>query len=184
MKKKQLKNPETKKQSGPKKQKLPLSNILIFILVIVLFVGLFYMSSFFREKEENVRAENPIVFCQPPDVPPEEKECFFTTHIHYYLIVDIFGELQTLGFESGLLQSFHTHSEKNKLHWHTLLPADPETKEPKQLPTLQNLLDDVSKTLNLAEKELEVFVDGKKIDDPQDYILDLKKEQTIKVVFT
>ena len=176
-----------------KKQKLPVTNIFIFILVIILFIGLFYMSSYFREKEEQVRAENPITFC------PSEQECFFTTHIHYLVSIKIFGQEQTLGFEEGALESFHTHSQKNKVHWHALLQADSTTRQPEEFPTLGKLFESMNvpfsnegifeykngepnpKTSKPAQ--LKVFVNGEQIENPEKYVLDLKEEQRIEVVF-
>ena len=166
-----------------KRNKFPIGNIIIFLLVVVLFVSLVYMASYFREKEENVRAENPVVFCQPPNALPEEKECFFTTHMHYHLEIEIDGKEVRFGFEKGSLNSFHTHSDEHKIHWHGLLPADPITKKPKQLPTVTNLIDEVYNILDVDGREFEVFVNGQKVTNPDDYTLNLKEEQTIKVVF-
>jgi hypothetical protein len=165
-----------------KKQKMPISNILIFLLVIVMFISLFYMASYFREKEENVRAENPVVFCQPPNVPPEEKECFFTTHTHYHLEIEIDGKEIGFGFEKGSLNSFHTHSDEHKIHWHGLLSADPISKQAKQLPTLTHLINEVIEIIDIGEREFNVFVNEKKISNPDNYTLDLKEEQTIRII--
>ena len=151
------------------------------------------MSSYFREKEEQVRAKNPITFC------PSEQECFFTTHIHVNLDISVFGIENTLNFENGPLESFHTHSQRNKLHWHGLLPVDPETRQAKEFPTLGQVFEGMEipfsndgvlaykngyinpKTVQPAQ--LKVFVDGEQIENPDKYVLDLKEHQRIEVVF-
>ncbi len=182
------------------KQKFPIMNIAIFVLVVTLFVSLFYVASYFHEKEEETRSENPITFCQPQKASPEEQKCYFTTHIHFFPNIRIFGEERTLPFEHGPLDRFHTHFEKNKAHWHALLPADPITKRPLQNLTLGELFDDFGipfdndriyefesgminpKTGQPAE--LTVIIDDERIENPRDYVLNLKHEhKKIEIIF-
>lgn len=154
-----------------------LSNILILVFVAVLFVGVFYMTSILREREEKIRSESPIVFCVPPQAQPENQECFFTTHVHYHITLIENGTEKTLPFENGPLERFHTHFEKNKVHWHSLMPVDPETKE--HLETLA--LADVLKDLNLPFERAVVEVQGEIVADPENFILDLREEPHIKI---
>lgn len=154
-----------------------LSNILILVFVVALFVGVFYLASVLREREEKIRSESPIVFCVPPKAPPENQECFFTTHIHYNITLIENGSEKTLPFEKGPLERFHTHFEKNKAHWHSLMPVNPETKE--FLETLT--LTDVLKDLNLSLERAVVEIDGEIVADPENFILDLREEPHIKI---
>ncbi len=57
------------------------------------------------------------------------EECFVTMHIHSEVDFDLCGEYFDLGKEEAALEEVHTHKEKNKLHWHAPLPADPQTQE-------------------------------------------------------
>lgn len=157
------------------KNRLP--NILILIFVIVLFVGVFYLASVLREREEKIRSESPIVFCVPPQAPPENQECFFTTHVHYHITLIENGSEKSLPFEKGALERFHTHFEKNKVHWHSLMPVEPETK--KFLETLT--LTDVLKDLNLPLEGAVIEVHGEIIADPENFTLDLREEPHIKI---
>ncbi len=184
------------------KKKFPIANIVIFILVITLFISLFYVASYFREQEEEIRSENPITFCQPPKAPPEEQKCYFTTHIHFFPTMKIFGEEKTLPFEHGTLEKFHTHYEENKVHWHALIPINPITKQPLENLTLGELFDDLgipfddgriyefeSGMLNPATSQpakLVVFIEGeeKEIENPRDYVLNLKlAHRKIEIIF-
>lgn len=183
------------------KKKFPIVNIAIFILVIILFFSLFYMASYFRKQEEQIRSENPITFCQAPKAPLEEQKCYFTTHIHFFLTIKIFGEERNLQkFEYGLLNGFHTHYEENKIHWHALLLVDSVTKEPLENLTIEKLFGDGGipfdnnkiyefesgmlnpKTGQLAK--LMIFIDSEKIENPRDYVLNLNKGHTeIEIIF-
>lgn len=182
------------------KKKFPIANIAIFILVITLFISLFYVASYFREKEEEIRSENPITFCQPLKSPSEGQKCYFTTHIHFFPTIKIFGEERTIPFEYGPLDGFHTHFEKNKAHWHALLPVDSVAKQPLKNLTLGELFDDMgipfsndriyefeSGMLNPKTGQpakLTVFIDGEKIENPRDYVLNLKHEhKKIEIIF-
>jgi len=186
--------------SNMAKKKFPIVNIAIFILVIGLFISLFYVASYFRGQEERIRSENPITFCQPPNASPEEQKCYFTTHIHFFPSMKIFGEERTLPFEQGPLERFHTHFEINKVHWHTLLPANPLTKQPLENLTLGELFDDLgipfdnnriyefeSGMINPETGQpakLAVFIDDEKIENPRDYVLNLRHDhKKIEIVF-
>lgn len=105
-----------------------LGNILTVLFVIGAFVAIYYTATFFKEKDESVRSENPLSFCQPANAPPEEQKCFFTTHIHLHLAIKIFGKVKPLPFEKGDLTQGHTHSQNDEIHWHALVEVDPITK--------------------------------------------------------
>jgi hypothetical protein len=104
-------------------------SIITICFVLVAFFAIYYTAVYFRGEEEKVRSENPIIFCQPIDEIPENQKCFFTTHIHTYITIKIFGEEKPLHFEHGDLANHHTHSQANKIHWHTLVEVDPITKK-------------------------------------------------------
>lgn len=105
-----------------------LGSILMLLFVVAAFGALYYVAKFFQGEEEQVRSEKPIIFCQPENAPPEEQQCWFTTHIHVYPTVRVFGKERPLPFEKGDLSKHHTHSQENKIHWHKLVEVDPVTK--------------------------------------------------------
>lgn len=104
-------------------------SVATILFVLVAFLAIYYIATFFRGQEEKVRSENPIVFCQPENAPPENQKCFFTTHIHTYIAIKVFGEKKPLRFEHGDLARHHTHSQPNKIHWHKLVEVNPQTKK-------------------------------------------------------
>lgn len=148
-----------------------LFNILILIFAVALFIGAFYMTSVLREREEKIRSESPITFCVRKD------ECFFTTHIHYHITLIENSRERTLPFELGPLERFHTHFEKNKVHWHAQIPVDPETKKFLETLTLADLIKD----LNLPLDRAVIEIDGEIVDKPQNFVLDLRQEPHIKI---
>lgn len=111
-------------------------SILILVVVLLALLGLFWLANSLGGGE-SVQSERPRVICQPPDAPPEQQQCFWTAHIHATVRVFKGTEEIPIGFEQGELEEEHTHAEKNKLHWHGLLPADPVTKEAKDMSALQ-----------------------------------------------
>lgn len=111
-----------------KSRKDKMGRIFILALVMILLVGFFYIAKLFGG-EGSITSEKPIIFCIPEDAPPHQQECFYTAHEHMQLKISINGEEQNIGFEKGDLQKSHTHAEKNKIHWHSVLNVDPLTKE-------------------------------------------------------
>lgn len=77
---------------------------------------------------EGVESEKPVIICKPQNAPPEQQECFWTAHIHADIKVFQDNKEIPSSFEVGELEGVHTHAEKNKLHWHGLISADPKTK--------------------------------------------------------
>lgn len=153
------------------------SDILILVFVAALLVGVFYLASVLREREEKIRSESPIVFCVPPKAPPENQECFFTTHIHYHVTRIENGREKDLPFEKGPLERFHTHFEKNKVHWHSSMPVDQKTKGFLETLTLADMLKD----FNLSFERSVVEVNGEVVPNPENFILDLREEPHIKI---
>lgn len=120
-----------------------IGSLLTVAFVLVGFVALYATARYFRAREEGVRSENPIVFCNPQNVPPEQQKCFFTSHLHVFPEITVFGEKRPLPFEKGDLTKHHTHAQLNKVHWHALLEVDPLTKEPPEAEfTLGRVFDD------------------------------------------
>jgi hypothetical protein len=103
-------------------------NLLLVGFAVGGIVAAFGVARFFRSEEENVRSQAPIIFCQPQDAPPEQQQCFFASHIDVYVTLKIWGEEKTLPFEQGDLTKSHLHAQKNKVHWHSLIPVDPRKK--------------------------------------------------------
>lgn len=129
------------------------------------------MASVLRQREERIRSESPITFCL------NEEECFFTTHIHYHITLIENGREKTLTFEKGPLERFHTHFEKNKVHWHGLLPVNPEGKEFLEQLTLSDMLKD----LELPIERVVVEIHDEIIPNPEEFVLDLREEFHIKI---
>ncbi len=107
-------------------KKLP--HIVLLCVVIAAIYGFFFLATHFGTGE-NVRSEEPIVICQPQEAPLEQQRCVWTAHRHFLLHVFEGTKEWPLPFEHGDLQGMHTHAEKQKMHWHGLIPVDPLTKK-------------------------------------------------------
>lgn len=103
-------------------------SVIIIIFVVAAVAGFFWVAKFFGGGE-SVDSEKPAVICKPQNAPPEQQECFWTAHIHATVRVFRNGTEIPVRFEEGKLEGQHTHSEPKKLHWHGLIPVDPQTKE-------------------------------------------------------
>lgn len=105
-----------------------MKSMLFLLIIIVTISGFFWLASFLGAGE-NIKSEKPLVICQPQNATPEQQKCFWTAHIHNSVKVFKGNEEIQIGFEQGELKGVHTHAEKNKFHWHGLLPVDPKTRE-------------------------------------------------------
>jgi len=119
-------------------------NLLLIAFAVGGITAAFSMASFFKAEEQGVRSQKPIIFCQPQNAKPENQKCFFTTHVDTYLTIKIWGEEKNLPFEKGNLTKAHTHAGRNKVHWHSLIPVDPATRELERDLTLGEIVDDLS----------------------------------------
>ena len=173
-------------------------SIITIIFVVGAFIAIYYTAVFFRGEEEKVRSENPIVFCQPENAPPEDQKCFFTTHIHIYITIKVFGEDKPLRFEHGDLTKSHTHSQTDKIHWHTLVEVDPKTKKaPDSEFKLGKVFDDINiyfdsdgvfdyrnGSINPTTNKpatLKMYINGKENTEFRDYVW--KDKDRIEVIF-
>lgn len=175
-----------------------LGSILMLLFVLAAFGALYYVATFFREAEEQVRSENPVVFCQPENAPLAEQQCWFTTHTHVYVTIRVFGKERPLPFEKGDLSRHHTHSQENKIHWHTLVEVDPITKQvPEEERTLGKVFDDMgiyfapdgvfdhrvgeTNPQTGQSAELQMFVNGEPNDQFREYVR--KDKDRIDIIF-
>lgn len=94
--------------------------ILLLTGTLFLIVGLLWFANRFGGGE-NVESEKPRIVCKT------QNQCFWTAHIHAIVKVFKGGQQVQLNFEQGKLEEEHTHSERDKLHWHGLIPVDPTT---------------------------------------------------------
>lgn len=124
-----------------------IKNLLILTTVVIAVAGFFWLARFFGSGE-SVESEKPTVICKPQNVPSEQQQCFWTAHIHATVKVFKNHQEQSVSFEQGNLENGHTHSEKNKLHWHGLIPVDPKTRELTDRSALQ--IDKIPANLKLA----------------------------------
>lgn len=99
------------------------------LLLVLVAIGAFFWVANLLGSGEKVESEKPLVICQPQNAPPEKQRCFWTAHIHAHVEVFKKGNRIPLNFEQGILEGIHTHSEKDKIHWHGLIPVDPTIKE-------------------------------------------------------
>lgn len=139
-----------------------IKNILILILVITAIAGFFWFARFFGSGE-SAESESPAVICKPQNAPPEFQQCFWTAHIHAH--VEIFKNSKSVPvrFEQGELEEEHTHSESNKLHWHGLIPVNPQIKEVNDWSPLR--IGAIPKDLKLQIEGKPVFiVNGQEVD--------------------
>lgn len=132
-----------------------IKNILIIVIVIGAVVAFFWLSNRFGGGE-NVQSEQPAVVCQ-------QQQCFWTAHIHAQIKVFKNHQEVPIGFEQGELENNHSHSEKNKLHWHGLIPVDPNTKELTDRSILR--IDRIPQDLGLSfDGQAEFMVNGNKVE--------------------
>lgn len=111
-------------------------NVLFLSVVIFAILGFFWLANFLGSGEKT-QSEKPLVICNPANAPPEQQKCNWTAHIHATVRIFCKGKEIPVRFEEGVLESQHTHSELNKLHWHGLIPVDSTTKEVTDWSTLQ-----------------------------------------------
>lgn len=141
---------------------MKVKNALILILVIAAIAGFFWFVRFFGSGEK-AESEKPAVICNSQNAPLENQQCFWTAHIHANVKVFKNGEAVAVRFEQGELEGEHTHSESNKLHWHGLIPVDPQTKEVRDWSSLR--VDAIPKDLKLQlEGQPKFIVNGKEAD--------------------
>ncbi len=62
--------------------------------------------------------------------------CFWVAHIHADFKVSRCGAQVELNKEFGDLYASHTHKEPDRLHWHSVLPADEATRKPSNTSSL------------------------------------------------
>lgn len=115
------------------------------------------------------RGSEPQVICQPQNAPVVNQECFWSTHWHFGVkVVNKQGEEVSLRFEQGDLEETHTHSDNSVLHWHRLIPVDPETQEVTDWSEL--MVREIPEDLGLSlEGEPRFIVNGQEV--APDYIL-------------
>lgn len=137
-------------------------NFLIVLLAVAAIGGLFWLASRLGSGEK-VQSEKPLVICNPPQAPPEEQRCFWTADIHARVTLFKGGEKFFLNFEQGDLNGVHTHSERNLIHWHGLIPADAQTKEVKDWSAMR--VDKMPKDLGLTlEGQPRFFINGEEVE--------------------
>lgn len=139
-----------------------IKNALILIIVIAAIAEFIWFARFFGSGE-NAESEKPAVICKPQNAPPEQQECFWTAHIHAGIKVFQDNQEIPLSFEEGELEKVHTHAEKDKLHWHGLIPVDPKIKEVTDWSALsiKQLLKDLGLSI---EDGPQIIVNGKEVD--------------------
>src|SRR3989338_1027850 len=86
-------------------------------------------------------------------------QCFWTAHVHSYVVIKACGEEKILPTEVGSLSKVHTHEEQNVFHWHDRLPYDNDKKE---------ILDTKPLTLGTSFDEIEITFDKGKVFDLTD----------------
>ena len=86
-------------------------------------------------------------------------QCFWTAHVHSYVVIKACGEEKILPTEVGSLSKVHTHEEQNVFHWHDRLPYDNDKKE---------ILDTKPLTLGTSFDEIEITFDKGKVFDLKD----------------
>jgi len=99
-----------------KKDKFKISKLLTGIIIAAVIFGLGYsVSSFYNEG-----GEKGFTVCGPDG-------CDLAIHAHAELEMSVCGEEYDLGLEDGNLGQQHTHKEKNKLHFHSLIKSEKDT---------------------------------------------------------
>ena len=86
-------------------------------------------------------------------------QCFWTAHVHSYVVIKACGEEKILPTEVGSLSKVHTHEEQNVFHWHDRLPYDNDKKE---------ILDTKPLTLGTSFDEIKITFDKGKVFDLTD----------------
>ncbi len=95
-----------------------ISSLYGYILLFILFIAVTY---FAIQYKKNVETEGGyLFFC-------DKGKCFATEHVHADIYVSVCGKEISFEREEGGLLEQHTHKEKNLIHWHSPLPADPKT---------------------------------------------------------
>lgn len=142
---------------------MKLSNLLIIVFVLLGLVGFFIVASRFGEGEKGVTSQKPITTCQG-------NRCFYTSHPHFHLKLNVAGKQQDLPFEKGNLQKSHTHAEKNTIHWHATLPVDPNNKQVIDWSPLKLavVLDEIA--IIYQGKSVKVMVSGQEKREGLDYV--------------
>jgi hypothetical protein len=113
-------------QTSAKKEVRTNIVILLFVLAtVIIFVS--YLATHFTG-ETGIKSDKGIIFCQPENAPPAEQKCYFTMHWHVHADIKVCDETKIFPYETGDLETLHTHVETNKIHWHGLLPVDPVTR--------------------------------------------------------
>ena len=117
--------PRKKKKEKERRMHLHLGPVLWGAGFAAVFIVIGYsMSAFYQ-----AGGEKGFVVCGP-------EGCDLALHIHSYLEMGVCGEPYRLGLEAGDLTLQHTHKERNKLHFHSLIKTDPsgtEILEPEKL---------------------------------------------------
>lgn len=96
-----------------------IKNILLTELILLIFFGLIYSVAQYYNQD----VEQGIIICK------NQNDCSLSQHTHADLEVSVCGKEHIFPFEKGDLDKAHTHKEKNKIHFHTLLKVDPLTNE-------------------------------------------------------
>ena len=173
-------------------------NLLLISFGLGGIIAAFYVANFFKQEEIDIRSQKPIIFCQPENAEPEKQKCYFTSHVDVYLTIKSWGQEKTLPFETGNLTKSHLHAEKNKIHWHGLIPVDPKKKEfeDKTQLTLGQAMDDLGipfdkdRLYNFKNGDLgpngkpgilKMFINGQPSFEFRDYVR--KPEDHIEVIF-
>ena len=139
-----------------------MKSLCVLVIVTVAIFGFFWFANFLGSGEK-AQSEKPLVICQPQNAPLEQQKCFWTAHIHATVKIFKRGQEVSVSFEEGELEGQHTHSEPNKLHWHGLIPVDPQTKVVSDWSSLE--VGKISKDFKLPMEDAPKFtVNGKEVD--------------------
>lgn len=130
---------------------------LIIWLVLLAIAALVFVSLPYQQKIQS----GWVVTC-------DNGECVASGHFHFDLALTVCGQPVQLEAEAGKLSSHHTHKEPNKIHWHSALPAEGKTRQPRTnaLLTLDKVLQDfsISKQCDDRPAGYTVAVNGKPSD--------------------
>ncbi len=133
-----------------------------------------------------------VVTCSTPN------SCFWTSHWHVFVPIEICGEKFRLPIEKGPLEKSHTHEEENIWHWHDKLPYDNQAKtvlntEPLKLGGFFDALEIPFDSTQINGKQngdacpngetgtLKMLLNGKNSTLFRDYIL--KDKDVVRLVF-
>lgn len=174
------------------------TNVIILLFVLAaLTIFISYLATHFTG-ETGVKSDEGLTFCEPENAPLDKQKCYFTAHRHFHFDINVCGEKRILSYETGDLQKAHTHVETGKIHWHGLLPVDPETQEVTDYSQLElrNMFAELKipasessiynykngdKCPSGETGELKVFINGEEKQNFLDYIV--KDKDKIKVEF-